>query len=175
MLYPVLANSFFSKPNPQGIVSNKTHSSPTPGSNPSPISSSTPTPKQIQLPVLAGRVTPTPSPTASSSPSPSPSSTPTSTTGLSVAPATLPTGTACSQNGNNYFCTVILQLAQNHTGNLKWSAYSNGISANINPSKGILAPGGQQSLSIYTSTHCPSTGSLIILTAEGSVSVPWSC
>lgn len=177
MLYPVLANSFLSRPSPQGIVSNKTHSSPTPGSNPSPISSSTPTPQQTQLPVLAGRVTPTPSPTTSSSPSPSPSpsSTPTSTTGLSATPATLPTRTACNQNGNNYYCTVILQLAQNHTGNLKWSAYSNGISATINPSKGTLAPGGQQSLSILASTHCPSTGSLIILTAAGSVSVPWSC
>jgi serine/threonine protein kinase len=170
MLYPVLANSFFSKPSPQVIVSNKTHSSPTPGSKPSPTSSPTPTPKQIQLPVLAGRVTPTPSPTPSSS------STPTSTTGLSVAPAALPTGTACNQTGNNnYSCIITLQLAQNHTGNLKWSAYSNGISANINPSKGTLSPGGQQNLYIYVNTHCSSTGTLIILTAEGSVSVPWSC
>ena len=168
MLYPVLANSFFSKASPQVIVSNKTHSSPTPGSKPSPTSSPTPTPKQIQLPVLAGRVTPTPTP--------SPSPTPTPTTTLTVTPATLPTDTACNQSGNNnYSCIITLQLAQNHTGNLKWSAYSNGISANINPSKGTLSPGGQQNLYIYVNTHCPSTGTLIILTAEGSVSVPWSC
>ncbi|MFL5667302.1 MAG: serine/threonine protein kinase [Ktedonobacteraceae bacterium] len=174
MLYPVLANSFFSKSSPRVIVSNKTHSSPTPVSKLSPTPSLTPTPKQIQLPVLAGRVTPTPTLTLSPSPSSTPTSTP--TTGLSVAPTTLPTGTTCNQSGNNnYSCIITLQLAQNHTGNLKWSASSNGISAYINPAKGTLSPGGQQNLYIYVNTHCPSTGTLIILTTEENVGVPWSC
>jgi serine/threonine protein kinase len=170
MLYPVLANSFFPKSDPRVTVPYKTQSTPTPTRGLSPSPSPTPTPKQTQLPVLAGRVTPTPTPTLSPSPSPTP------TTGLSVAPATLPTGTACNQSGNNnYACTITLQLAQNHAGALKWSTSSNGISASINPAKGTLAPGEQQSLYIYVNTHCPSTGTLIILTAEGNVSVPWSC
>ncbi len=178
LLYAVLEGSFSPKTSTQVAVSKNVQLTSTPTSMPSLTLSPTPTPKQAQVPIQAVHITPTltiTSSTPSPSPSASPSPTPAPATGLSVTPTSLPTGSACQRNGKSYMCTITLQLSQNHSGNLNWSAYSNGISASIIPSRGTLSPGNQQSVYSYITTRCPSTGTLIFTTGDGNVSVPWSC
>ncbi|MFL5626198.1 MAG: hypothetical protein ACJ788_11460, partial [Ktedonobacteraceae bacterium] len=177
LLYAALQGSFSPKANSQLTVSKNAQSTPMPTTRSSLTLSPTPTPKHAQVPIQAVQITPTLTLTSSpsTSPTPSPSPTPTPTSGLSATPASLPTDTACSRMGNKYVCAITLQLSPNHSGNVKWSTYRNGISASFSPSKGMLSPGQQQTVLSTITTNCPATGSLVFTSGVGSVSVSWNC
>ncbi len=133
----------------------------------------TATPSPTNTPVLASNPAPTatPSPTPSPSPSPSPAPTPT----LRVTPQSFHAQSDCQKSGRYYICINTLQLPQNHQGNLKWVASSGNLDTFINPSRGTLAPGDQQQVTIYVLNSCPHTGTINFTTKEGAVTVPWTC
>jgi len=154
-----------SKSNPAAISQN-------PSSTATLTAVPTATPTPTNTPVLASKPAPTAAPSPTPSPTPSPSPIPTT---LTVTPQSFHAQSDCQKSGRYYICTSTLQLPQNHQGDLKWVASSGNLATFINPSKGTIAPGDQQQVTIYVLTSCPHTGTINFSTKEGAVTVPFTC